>query len=95
MFNRKTKTISRVPSKEEGVEMIGTEIDGKVITNIEKNGQVRVLTERQMTKENITPDPERWKQDYKEIGLKFHEGTLLSEHDSEEVYEKYHELINQ
>ena len=89
MFNQKVKKINEVPSKEKGVELIGEVIDNKIITNIEHNGQIRVLPAEKYDKwEDAIP---KWKKRYEMVGLQSHPGQLLDQHESEELYEKINE----
>ena len=87
MLNKRLKKIQNIPSKEEGINYIGKNVDGDIITNIEWNGQLRVLSEEEF-KEYPKERVKKWKKRYKEPGGHFHPGTLLTEHQSEELYEK-------
>lgn len=86
MFNKKTKRISEVPTQDNGVQVIGEAVDGKLITNIELNGQIRVL-ESDVYEEWKNAIP-KWKDRYLTPGLQKHPGQLLTQHESEELYEK-------
>lgn len=85
MFGRKTKKIQRVPTQEEMTELIGEQIDGHLITNIEVNGQIRTLPAEKFDEwKNAIP---KWKKRNAMVGLQKHPGSLMTQHESAEMYE--------
>lgn len=85
--NKQLKKIQEKPTKKEGLNLIGKNVDGEVVTNIEHSGQLRVLPEKEF-EEYSEEDVQKWKKRYKEPGFHFHPGNLLTEHKSQELYEK-------